>query len=90
MGKGKDVSWGLRRRPGRPAPQAVCTAGRPSRGGGLDLVHDQDVRAAQQARAVLGEARDQDAARLLPPASGAPEEEPDLRYTVERAAAQHP
>jgi spermidine/putrescine transport system ATP-binding protein len=32
---------------------------------------------------------DQDAARLLPPTSGAPEEEPDLRYTVERAAAQH-
>jgi spermidine/putrescine transport system ATP-binding protein len=31
---------------------------------------------------------DQDAARLLPPTSGTPEEEPDLRYTVERAAAQ--
>ena len=33
---------------------------------------------------------DQDAARLLPPASGAPEEEPDMRYTIERAVAQHP
>ena len=33
---------------------------------------------------------DQDAARLLPPAAGAPEEEPDMRYTIERAVAQHP
>jgi len=33
---------------------------------------------------------DQDAARLLPPASGAPEEEPDMRYTIERAVAQQP
>jgi len=33
---------------------------------------------------------DQDAARLLPPASGAPEEELDMRYTIERAVAQQP
>jgi len=33
---------------------------------------------------------DQDAARLLPPASSAPEEEPDMRTTIERAVAQHP